>query len=105
MDTVRILVGVHFGRHFGGPGHVTVSPGSIVVTDRKERRRVVQTAPVVRLERKRWEPPTGNHWIEVTDGEQTCWLTASRRRAARVVAALEAAGFTVERAAGLAADR
>lgn len=94
---MRFLVGVHFRRHLGGPGHLTVSTGSLVLTDRRARRRVEHAGSVVRVERKRWEPPTGNHWIEVTDGSVTAHATASRRRAARVLAAVEAAGFTVER--------
>ena len=95
-DDGRILVGVHFSRHFGGPGHLTVQPGSLVLTDRRARRSVAHVGDVVRLERKRWEPPGTNRWLEVSDGETTAWATMGRRRAARVVAALEASGYVVE---------
>ena len=93
----RILVGVHFRRHFGGPGHVTISPGSIVLTDRKATRSVTHAGTVVRVERKRFEPPTGNHWIEITDGVETGWAAVSRKRAETVLAAMVEAGFSVER--------
>lgn len=96
-EPVRILVGVHFRRHFGGPGHVTITPGQIVLTDRKATRSVTHTAQVVRVEKKRFEPPTGNHWIELTDGTDTGWAAVSRKRAETVLAAMTAAGFTVEK--------
>lgn len=92
----RILVGFHVRRHFGGPGHLTVEPGSLVLTDRRGKRSVRHVGDVVRLERKRFEPPGTNHWLEVTDGDATAWATFGRRRAERVLAALDAAGFTVE---------
>lgn len=88
---------MHFHRYFGGPGHLTVSPGRLVLSDRRARRTVVHASSVVRIERKRWEPPTGNHWIEITDGRVTGHATASRGRTERVVAVLVAAGFEVER--------
>ncbi|MDO9456695.1 hypothetical protein [Nocardioides sp.] len=92
----RFLVGFHVRRHFGGPGHLEVAPGALVLTDRRGRRSVRHVGLVVRLERKRWEPPGTNRWLEVTDGETTAWATMGRRREARVVAVLEAAGFSVE---------
>lgn len=91
----RILVGVHFRRHFGGPGHLAVAPGALVLSDRRARRSVAHAGTVVRLEHKRWEPPGTNRWLEVSDGTVTAWATMGRRRAERVVAALEAAGFEV----------
>lgn len=97
VGPVRILVGVHFRRHVGGPGHLTIAPGELVLTDRRGIRRVVHRGDTVHVERKRWEPPTGNHWIEVGDGGVTAYATAGRGRTARVVAALEACGFTVRR--------
>ncbi len=96
-DPSRFLVGVHFRRYFGGPGHLAVTSGGVTLTDRKGRRAVTQPVGVVRVERKRFEPPTGNHWIEVTDGYLIGHATMSRRRADQVVAALLAAGFAVER--------
>ena len=95
----RLLVGVHFSRHFGGPGHLTVRPGSLLLADRRGRRSVVHTDPVVHLERKRWEPPGTNRWLELGDGTTTAWATMGRRRAARVVALLESAGFEVRASA------
>jgi hypothetical protein len=91
----RFLVGVHFQRHRGGPGHLTVAPGEIVLATRT--RTVRQVAPVVRLTRKRLEPPWGNHWIEVTDGSVTGHAVTSRRRAEALLSAITAAGFTVDR--------
>ena len=91
----RILVGAHFRRHFGGPGHLLVSPGRLELT--KRDRSVVHAGAVVRLERKRWEPPGTNHWFTLSDGTTTGWATASRSRAERIVTALEGCGFTVER--------
>jgi hypothetical protein len=97
MSAQRFFVGVHFQRHFGGPGHLNVSPGALVLTNRRGSREVRQRGGSVVVERKRWEPPTGNHWVEVTDGEETGWATVPRRRAERIAAALEAAGFEVLR--------
>ena len=93
----RWLVGVHFRRHFGGPGHLTVAPGEITLTDRKGTRTLVQTGGTVVLERKRFEPPTGNHWVHVTDGEVTAWATMGRTRAEAVLAVVQECGFDVER--------
>ncbi|MCW2543531.1 MAG: hypothetical protein JWM40_1083 [Frankiales bacterium] len=87
---------MHFRRHFGGPGHVTVAPGEIVLTDRKATRTVVHRGNVVKVERKRFEPPTGNHWIELTDGELTGYAAISRKRAQLVLDAMTACGFTVQ---------
>ena len=67
-----------------------------MLTDRRATRRVVHRGDSVRVERKRFEPPTGNHWIEVSDGEATAYATAGRRRVTRVIAALEEFGFTVQ---------
>ena len=94
-DPQRILVGAHFRRHFGGPGHLLVSPGSLVLT--KGDRTLTHAGALVRLEKKRWEPPGTNHWFTLSDGTTTAWATASRSRAERLVAALEECGFTVER--------
>jgi len=96
-DRDGILVGVHFHRHFGGPGRLHIAPGSLVLVGRRGGRSVTHASSVVRVVRRRWEPPTGNHWIEVSDGSSTGWATVPRRRAERIVASLEAAGFTVER--------
>jgi hypothetical protein len=93
----RFLVGVHFRRHFGGPGHVTVAPGEIVLTDRKATRTVRHTDQVVKVEKKRFEPPTGNHWIELSDGQSVGYAAISRKRADGLLAAMEACGFRVER--------
>jgi hypothetical protein len=93
----RFLVGVHFRRHFGGPGHVTVAPGEIVLTDRKATRTVVHQANTIKVAKKRFEPPTGNHWIELTDGEVTGYAAISRKRADRILEAMADAGFTIER--------
>lgn len=93
----RHLVGAHFRRHFGGPGHLTVEPGRITLTDRKATRSVTQDGGVVRVERKRFEPPTGNHWIAVTDGEITAWATMGRKRADTILGQMAECGFTVER--------
>jgi hypothetical protein len=73
-----------------------VAPGALVLSDRRGRRRVRHAGSVVRLERKRWEPPGTNRWLEVSDGTTTAWATMGRRRAARVTTILDAAGFTVE---------
>lgn len=48
-DPQRFLVGVHFRRHFGGPGHVTVAPGEIVLTDRKATTTLRHTGTVVKV--------------------------------------------------------
>ena len=97
MNAPRFFVGVHFHRHFGGPGYLRVEPGSVVLANRRGTREVRQLGGSVVVERKRWEPPTGNHWIEVTDDAETAWATVPRRRAERIIAALEAAGFEVQR--------
>ena len=95
---MRFLVGVHFRRHFGGPGHLTVAPGALTLADRKETRTVVQTSGPVRVEKKRFEMPGTNYWLELTDGTTTAWATMSRKRADAVLAAVAEAGFGVERA-------
>lgn len=89
---------MHFRRHFGGPGHLTVAPGQITLSDRKAIQEVVQASGIVRVERKRFEPPTGNHWIAVTDGELTGWATMGRKRADAILGQMTECGFTVERA-------
>jgi hypothetical protein len=94
-EAQTFLVGVHFRRYFGGPGRVRVEPGQIVLTDRKATRTLIHTGPVVTVERKRFEPPTGNHWIELTDGTVTAHVAVSRKRAERVLAAITACGFEV----------
>ena len=91
------MVGVHFTRHRGGPGSVTVSRGVLTLADRRGKRSLRHTDPRLHCERKRFEPPWGNHWIELTDGDTTAHAVVSRRRADRVLAAAEGAGFTVER--------
>jgi hypothetical protein len=93
----RFLVGVHFRRHFGGPGHLTVGPGELVLTDRRATRSVTHRGTSVTVEKKRFEPPTGNHWIAITDGETTGYAAISRKRAERVLAAVEECGFSVVR--------
>lgn len=93
----RYLVGAHFRRHFGGPGHLTVAPGEIVLSDRKATRAVTQTGGSVRVQRKRLEPPTGNHWIAVTDGEVTGYATMGRKRADTILALMAECGFTIDR--------
>ena len=92
----RFTVGVHFTRHRGGPGSVTVSRGLLVLADRRGTRTVRHTDPRLHCERKRFEPPWGSHWIELTDGEVTAHAVVSRRRAGRVLAAAERSGFSVE---------
>jgi len=92
-----IRVGVHFSRHRGGPGRLTVEPGRIVLATRNASRSVVHTAGPVRLEVKRWEPPWGNHWIAVTDGAVEAHAVVSRRRAARILTLVGECGFAVER--------
>ncbi|MCY7396401.1 MAG: hypothetical protein LH468_09675 [Nocardioides sp.] len=93
----RFRVGVHFHRHVGGPGHLVIEPGRSVLRERGACRTVVHRGGVVRVERRRWEPPTGNHWIEVSDDTATPHATMGRRRAERVLATMVACGFTVER--------
>lgn len=97
-DPQRFLVGVHFRRHFGGPGHLTVSPGRLVLTDRKGTRTVTHQGTTVGVERKRWEPPTGNHWLAISDGETTAWATVSRTRLALIEQAMRLSGFALDRA-------
>lgn len=92
-----ILVGVHFHRHFGGPGRLQIAPGSLVLTTRRGNRSVTHGSSEVSIVRKRWEPPTGNYWIEISDGTLTGWATVPRRRAERIAAELETAGFSVTR--------
>lgn len=91
-----LLVGMHRSRHVGGPGRLSAIPGGVELVHRRGRHHVRHRADVVRLERTRWEPPTGNHWFELRDGEVTAWVTASRRRALRVVALLHAQGLEIE---------
>lgn len=97
MAAERFLVGVHFSRHRGGPGHVTVAPGELVLTTRSGKQSMTHRQGPVRLERKRFEPPWGNHWIALTDGAVTAHVVTGRKRAERVLAAVSDAGFTVLR--------
>ena len=97
MSPQRFLVGVHFRRHFGGPGHLEVSAGEVRLTNRRGTREVRQAGGSVVVQRKRWEPPTGNHWIEFTEGDDVGRATVPRHRAERIAAALAQAGFDVVR--------
>ena len=99
QDVERFVVGVHFTRHRGGPGSVTVDRGVLTLADRKGTRTVRHTDPRLHCERKRFEPFWGNHWISLTDGEVTAHAVVSRRRADRILQAAAANGFTVERTA------
>ena len=96
MASERFVVGVHFTRHRGGPGHLTIEPGVLVLATK--RREVKQTSGTVTWEHKRFEPPWGNHWIAVTDGDVTGHAVVGRKRAQQLLALAEAAGFPVERA-------
>lgn len=87
-------MGVHYSRHRGGPGWVEITPGEVVLTGRGRTLR--HTSPVLQVERKRFEPPWGNHWIALTDGEVTGHVVVSRRRAEALLAEAERCGFRVE---------
>lgn len=93
----RFFVGMHLRRHFGGPGHLLIEPGRVRLINRRGSREVVQVGGTVVVERKRWEPPTGNHWIRIGSGDEVGWATVPRRRGERIAAALETAGFEVQR--------